>query len=599
MLLSRILSVLFILIYPGLAFTQTNVGYLQGNIVNSDDGKPYNTVNIIIKHDGDFRGAVSTNPEGFYRFSRGIKSNTYEVSLGIKGMGNIVVGDVLIKENETVVLNIMVSEDFLFADSDPLPKLNTESYSFIKENDFYKAIEEPLSTFSIDVDAASYGIVKQFINSKSSLPPQYILRIEELINYFDYDYPQPTGEHPFSIHTEMSDCPWNSKTKLVHIGLQGLNIPRRDLTRNNLVFLIDVSGSMQYENKLPLVQESLRLLVNKLKRNDRIAIVVYAGSSGLVLPSTPLTQKKQILSKIDQLTAGGFTAGSAGIELAYETALNNFIPEGNNRIILTTDGDFNVGPSSNAELVALIREKRELGIYLTVLGFGTGNYQDDKMEQLSNHGNGNYYYISDRSDAIKFLVEGLSGTLYTIAKDVKIQVEFNPAKVQSYRLIGYENRDLENQDFSDDDIDAGELGPGHTVTAIYEIIPVLTAADFKNNGTLIYQIITLTEDTNASNEVMTVKVRYKEPKEIESKLIVKRVTDEYISWSNTTDSYKFSSAVAMFGMILNGSKYIAQGNLGKVIYVANNSKGKDKQGYRQEFIQLAREAGHIAGKSFK
>ncbi len=348
---------------------------------------------------------------------------------------------------------------------------NTEAYDYIAESIFVSAAFDPVSTFSIDVDRASYSNIRRFIND-GQLPPEDAVRIEEMINYFTYDYPAPTSDHPFSVTAEMSVAPWNSLHKLVRIGIQGRKIDTEDLPPTNLVFLIDVSGSMQSANKLPLLKSSFRMLVGELRPEDRVALVVYAGAAGLVLPSTPGDSKDEILEAIEALEAGGSTAGGEGIKLAYEVARENYIEGGNNRVILATDGDFNVGASSDAEMVRLIEEMREDGTFLTVLGFGTGNIKDSKMEKLADHGNGNFAYIDNLMEARKVLVTEMGGTLLTIAKDVKIQVEFNPARVQAYRLIGYENRALRDEEFNDDTKDAGELGAGHSVTALYEVIPV-------------------------------------------------------------------------------------------------------------------------------
>jgi len=362
----------------------------------------------------------------------------------------------------------------------PRERLNTEEYDKIDENEFLDVLSNPQSTFSIDVDGASYSNARRFI-SNGEMPPIDAVRVEEFINYFTYDYENQSSEHPFSIHTEVSNCPWNPASKLLHIGLQGKRIATENLPNSNLVFLLDVSGSMNSPSKLPLLKSSFKLLLDNLTKKDRIAIVVYAGAAGLVLPSTSCSNKEEILEALNKLESGGSTAGGAGIELAYKIAKENFISEGNNRIILATDGDFNVGTSSNSELERLVEEKRKTGVYLSVLGFGSGNYKDSKMEKLADQGNGNYYYIDSMFEAKKVLVNEMGGTLLTIAKDVKIQIEFNPAKVSQYRLIGYENRALANKDFNDDKKDAGELGSGHSVTALYEIIPANPDKSGKKN----------------------------------------------------------------------------------------------------------------------
>jgi Ca-activated chloride channel homolog len=406
-------------------------------------------------------------------------------------------------------------------------RFNTENYNRIDDNPFHRVGNEPLSTFSIDVDTASYSNLRRFI-TQGELPPKDAVRIEEMINYFTYNYPQPKGERPFSVTTEVAAAPWNPQHKLVEVGLQGKRLESETLPPSNLVFLIDVSGSMDDPNKLPLVQQSLKLLVNKLRPEDRVSLVVYAGNAGLVLPATPGSQKSKILGAIARLEAGGSTAGGQGIELAYKIAKQNFLKSGNNRVILATDGDFNVGVSSDADLTRLIEQKRDQGIFLTVLGFGTGNYKDGKMEQLADKGNGNYAYIDTLLEAKKVLVNDLRGTLFTIAKDVKIQVEFNPAKVQAYRLIGYENRLLQNQDFNDDKKDAGDIGAGHSVTALYEIIPTGVKSDVKlpEVDPLRYQHSGETASNTADNELMQVKLRYKLPQDSTSQLITQTIPDD-------------------------------------------------------------------------
>ncbi|MCB9363763.1 MAG: von Willebrand factor type A domain-containing protein [Flavobacteriales bacterium] len=461
---------------------------------------------------------------------------------------------------------------------------NTESYSSISENDFKNVIASPLSTFSIDVDAASYSNMRRFITNGQN-PPADAVRIEEMINYFSYDYPQPKGEHPFSITTEMSDCPWNKNNKLIHIGLQGKKMDMSELPSSNLVFLLDVSGSMSSPNKLPLLKKSFNLLVNNLSENDRVAIVVYAGAAGLVLPSTPGNDKEKIMEALNNLNAGGSTAGGAGIKLAYKIAQENFIKEGNNRIILATDGDFNIGASSDGEMTRLIEEKRKSGVYLTCLGFGMGNYKDSKMETLADKGNGNYAYIDNILEAKKVLVTEMGGTMFTIAKDVKLQLEFNPEKIESYKLIGYENRLLNDEDFNDDTKDAGELGAGHTVTALYEVV-------LKGQGTapsvdpLRYQKLTELIPTPSTDEILTVKFRYKKPTEDKSNLIVNHLMDKPVALNKTSDNFRFSAAVAEFGLLLRNSKHKAEASFEKVLELAKNSKGKDEFGYRAEFIRL-------------
>ena len=464
------------------------------------------------------------------------------------------------------------------------PNFNSESYDQIVENVFLAVDANPLSTFSIDVDRASYSNIRRFI-SAGQRPPIDAVRIEEMINYFPYDYPAPDGEHPFSVITEVTDAPWNPMHKLVRIGIQGQQIDTEDLPPSNLVFLIDVSGSMQSPDKLALLKSSFRLLVNELRPEDRVAIAVYAGAAGLVLPSTPGSEKDAILDAIEALEAGGSTAGAAGIKLAYRVARENHIEGGNNRVILATDGDFNVGVSSNGELIRLIEEKRRQGTFLTVLGFGTGNLKDAKMEKLADHGNGNFAYIDNLMEARKVLVTEMGGTLLTIAKDVKIQVEFNPDRVQAYRLIGYENRLLANEDFNDDTKDAGELGAGHSVTALYEVIPVGVDSPFEIRGvdSLRYRTPGATRPVSASPELMYVKLRYKQPDADESRLIEHPVLDTRVEPSA---DFRFAAAVAGFGMILRDSEFRGELTLADVLELARGSMGEDVQGYRGEFVRL-------------
>ncbi|MBK5283867.1 MAG: von Willebrand factor type A domain-containing protein [Bacteroidia bacterium] len=469
-------------------------------------------------------------------------------------------------------------------------QFNTEQYDYIAENNFKSVKNNPLSTFSIDVDAASYSNMRRFINN-GSLPPVDAVRIEEMINYFTYRYPQPGNNVPFALYTESAPCPWNKDHRLAAVALQGKKISEENLPPANLVFLIDVSGSMMTANKLPLVKKSLGLLVNNLRQQDRVAITVYAGNAGLVLPSTSGANKERIMQAINALEAGGSTAGGAGIKLAYKVAKDNFSEEGNNRVILCTDGDFNVGVSSDGELTRMIEEKRGTGIFLSVLGFGTGNLKDSRMEKLADKGNGNYAYIDNIMEAKKVFVNEMGGTLMTIAKDVKIQVEFNPAKVREYKLIGYENRMLHSEDFNDDKKDAGEMGSGHIVTALYEIVPFDAPSVGTSIDALKYQsVIKEKSHSEFTDEMMTVKVRYKEPQGSVSKL-----TTRAVRWSNTTienmsENLKFASAVAEFGLILRNSPYKGKSNYNQVLNLARASKDKDEFGYRSEFIRLVEAA---------
>jgi len=464
---------------------------------------------------------------------------------------------------------------------------NREQYDEIVENQFIAVAADPLSTFSIDVDRASYSNMRRFILQDGQLPPRDAVRIEELVNYFPYDYAEPDGDDPLAIHTEVAPAPWKPQHQLVRIGLQARRIKVENLPPSNFVFLLDVSGSMMPSNKLPLVQSAMRLLVNQLRAKDRVAMVVYAGSAGLVLPSTPGDQKSKILDAIERLEAGGSTAGGEGIRRAYDEAVANFIRGGNNRVILATDGDFNIGPSSDAEMVQLIEEKRRTGVFLTVLGVGEGNLQAAKMEKLADKGNGNYAYLDNLGEAQKVLVHELGGTLYTVAKDVKIQVEWNPARVRAYRLIGYENRLLRNEDFADDKKDAGEVGSGHSVTALYEVVPVGVNTDvtIRMPDSLRYQRRDVQSTSAAGPELLFVKVRYKRPDGDESRLLSQPVLAE--AGQKPSVDFQFQAAVAEFGLLLRNSDFRGKADLGHVIAAAREARGRDPDGYRAEFVKLA------------
>ena len=414
-----------------------------------------------------------------------------------------------------------------------------------------------------------------------------------MINYFHYDYPQPTADAPFSINTELTSCPWNKKHQLMLIGLQGKKIPVENLPASNLVFLIDVSGSMEEENKLPLVKTSLKMLVDQIREQDHVALVVYAGNAGLVLPPTSGAEKNKIKAAIDRLEAGGSTAGGAGIKLAYETAKKSFQKEGNNRVILCTDGDFNVGESSDAGLETLIEGERKSGIFLTVLGYGMGNYKDNKMQILADKGNGNHAYIDGPSEAKKVLVNEFGGTLFTIAKDVKLQLEFNPTKVAAYRLIGYENRMLNKEDFNNDAKDAGELGSGHTVTALYEIVPVGVQNEFEEKVDLLKYVHNDAVKPYQSDELMTVKFRYKDPQGDVSKLIEHPVSAQPVKFESASENLRFAAAVAETGLILLKSEFKQNANLKDALRIAAGAIGRDKEGYRAEFLSLVGKANSL------
>lgn len=466
----------------------------------------------------------------------------------------------------------MDSEDGIF---------NTEEYNKITERGFVSALKEPLSTFSIDVDTASYSNVRRYLQNGLEVP-QDAVRIEEMVNYFRYDYPKPQGEEPFSVYTEISDCPWNEKSKLLLIGLRGKEIDISDMPPGNLVFLIDVSGSMEDYNKLPLVKKALVMLVENLRPQDRISIVTYAGGDSVVLEGVSGDKKLEITEAIEYLEAGGATAGARGIETAYEIAKKYFINNGNNRVILATDGDFNVGVSSEGELTRLIKKKRKEGVYLSVLGFGQGNIKDNKMEALADNGNGNYAYIDSDLEAKKVLVEEMGGTLLTIANDVKIQVEFNPEKVKEYRLVGYENRMLNNEDFHDDTKDAGEMGAGHRVTALYEIIPLAEGERVEEND-LKYQYSV----TKGSDEWLNVQIRYKDPGAELSRLLSFPVDEGQVN-SIMSDNLAFASAVAEFGLLLRDSEYKGNSSFENVYGRIANLPGIKEDPYKAEFMEMVK-----------
>ncbi|MCJ8155319.1 von Willebrand factor type A domain-containing protein [Chryseobacterium sp. SSA4.19] len=459
-----------------------------------------------------------------------------------------------------------------------------EEYNALIENPFESTKNQPLSTFSIDVDNASYSNIRRMINYGSTVDKDAV-RVEEMLNYFRYDYPQPENKQPFSINTEYSDAPWNPGHKLLKIGLQGKNIAMDDLPDSNIIFLIDVSGSMDESNKLPLLKTSLKVLVNQLRPQDKVGIVVYAGNAGMVLAPTSAAEKETITNALDHLQAGGSTAGGAGIELAYKLARENFIKGGNNRVVLATDGDFNVGASSAKDLETLIEEKRKTGIFLTCLGYGMSNYKDNRLETLADKGNGNYAYIDNLQEANKFLGKEFAGSMFAIAKDVKIQIEFNPKFVKSYRLIGYENRKLRNEDFTNDKIDAGELGSGHTVTALYEVIPAGISSVFAPKETQLKYSSTI-NPKNFGDELATIKFRYKKPDGDKSTELTKVVKNSGISLTQTSPDYRFAASVAWFGLVLRQSQLIKEKNLQKIEDLAKEGKNTDEEGYRSEFIRL-------------
>ena len=465
-------------------------------------------------------------------------------------------------------------------------EFNTEEYDYLPENDFLSPGSNPLSTFSIDVDNASYTNVRRYLEDGVK-PPVGAVRTEEFVNYFNYDYPTPSKDETFSVYTEVGDCPWNEENKLVHIGMKGYTMPIEDLPPSNLVFLIDISGSMDETNKLPLLKKSFKMMVDRLNEKDQVSIVTYAGDDRIALQSTSCKYKDKIKKAIDNLESGGSTNGAGGIERAYDIASENFLEDGNNRVILATDGDFNVGKSSDDEVTRLIEDKRDEGVFLTILGFGMGNYKDSKMESMADHGNGNYFYIDDLRESNRVLVNNLAGTLLTIAKDVKIQVEFNPELVKEYRLIGYENRKMNNEDFANDKKDAGELGAGHTVTAIYEIVPgKAEKIDLKFQNT----------KNKNKKELLWVNLRYKKPKGSKSKLIEIPVMANPLAWEKSTDDFKFSAAVAGFSLILRESKYINDFSYDDVLDICHEVVNMNHMD-RVEFMQLVENAKMITEAS--
>ncbi len=474
------------------------------------------------------------------------------------------------------------------------PVRNRESYNAMTENGFVATNNDPLSTFSIDVDTASYSNIRRFIN-QGDLPPVGAVRIEEMVNYFHYSYPEPAGKHPFSVTGEVGPCPWKKGHKLVRIGIKAKNIAKKNLPPSNLVFLVDVSGSMAAANKLPLLKKAMKMLVRQLDKDDRVSMVVYAGMDSVVLAPTTGSEQKKIMAAIDALGAGGSTHASSGIITAYKLAQQVYMPGGNNRIILASDGDFNVGITSRGELQRLIEEKRKSGIYLTVLGFGMGNYHDDTMEILADKGNGNYAYIDNLLEAKKVMVKEMSGTMFTLARDVKLQIEFNPVKVAAYRLIGYENRALADEDFNNDSKDAGEIGVGHTVTALYELIPA-GSNEVPSVDPLKYQKISKTTQTKYQDEIMTIKLRYKPLNSNKSVLLSKSVEDRETSLARTSDDFRFAASVAALGMILEHSPFSGDFDFKQVLTLAKEARGADDEGYRAEFIRLV-ETGDLLSKS--
>jgi Ca-activated chloride channel family protein len=622
-----------LLLIASASFSQVKTGILKGKITDKSTSNPIEAAKITITIEdkaitlkavtsktGEYE--IKDIPVGKYHFKvehksfqdfrrMGIQITASKTTTRNASMESSLAPEpILVEENEQLQVDaISIDKDYKVSrkmtasypvNSSPIspgyyhdtqPNHNTEAYDAVSENVFKSTQINPLSTFSVDVDAASYSNVRRFLLNGEK-PTKGAVRVEEMINYFNYDYEDPKDNTPFSIATEVGECPW-SNNKLVHLGLQGKRIDKSDLPPSNLVFLLDVSGSMNSANKLPLLKKSFNLLVNELSDRDKVSIVVYAGAAGMVLEPTKGSDGTKIMEALNKLSAGGSTAGGAGIELAYKTAQANFIDGGNNRVILATDGDFNIGMSSNSAMEELIVKKRESGIFLTCLGFGTGNYQDSKMELLADKGNGNYAYIDNLLEAKKVLVTEIGATLVTIAKDVKIQVEFNPSVIDSYRLIGYENRLLNDEDFNDDKKDAGEIGAGHSVTALYEIVLKGEGKSKVDVDPLKYQ--DKKNKTEYGNELLTVKFRYKAPDGDSSKLLERVMENKVQSEKELSNAYKFSAAVAEFGLLLTESENKGSASFDQVLSIAKSGLGKDKNGYRAEFIRLVDVAKVVYG----
>jgi Ca-activated chloride channel family protein len=615
--MKKLLAVAWIVILSSFTTIDSSTGTLSGVVIDNETGYPVANAKIVVYQSKTMVNESTSKSGGVFMFT--LPTGSYKLDVSAKGYEkeriNVYVGSnketkvkVTLKKSTEITEQIVLVEDecdmameetisfamrekkamgigmqtpsvsYMLASDATYVEHNTEEYDFISENIFKDALTNPLSTFSIDVDKASYANVRRFL-TQNQKPYKDAVRIEELINYFDYNYPQPTNGHPFSVTIEAGRSPWNESNQLVLVGLKGENINEKEIPTNNLVFLVDVSGSMSPANKLPLLKQAFKHLVDQLRPEDRVAIVVYAGAAGMVLESTPGTNKSKINAALEMLEAGGSTAGGAGIRLAYKVAQENFIHGGNNRVILASDGDFNVGVSSTSEMIKLIEEKRNSGVYLSILGFGMGNYKDGRMEQISNAGNGNYAYIDNIMEAKKVFGTELWGTLYTIANDVKIQVEFNPAKVKAYRLIGYENRVMNNEDFNNDKKDAGDIGCGHTVTALYEIVP----ADGETTGPNVDPLQYTQQNLTKSNDLMTVKIRYKTPGDDTSKLLAHRVE---AGKTKSTSNLMFASAVAEFGMLLRESEFKGSSSFASSLARAKSSKGDDEFGYKGDFVKM-------------
>jgi Ca-activated chloride channel family protein len=576
---------------------------LRGTVVCASQLKPLKGVLISVKSEGE---ASVTDKDGHYAIRRPSPGATIEFRLGgyrtqlVKYEGQQSLDIELNKGFERFEANgagyLQKSANVLHAPMGnvmrhrPLP---SESYASFAENRFVSPQLNPLSTFGIDVDAASYSNVRRFINQGQS-PPSAAVRIEEMINYFEYDYPAPENDEPLSISTELSTAPWNAEHKLLRIGLQAKKLDISKIPPSNLVLLVDVSGSMNAYNKLPLVKSSLKMLVNQLRPSDNVSIVSYAGSANIALEPTSGKNKRIILDAINRLQAGGSTAGGAGIKLAYDLAASRFIKKGNNRVIMATDGDFNTGQSSDMDMQKMIEEKRKSGIFLSVLGFGMGNYKDSKMELLADKGNGNYAYIDNISEGRKVLVTEFGGTLFTLAKDVKLQLEFNPSRVQAYRLIGYENRSLNAEDFNNDLKDAGDIGAGHSVTALYEIIPHGVKSRFVGSVDELKYQRDIPAGSDHADELVSVSLRYKAPNSNTSRLLKKTVGNEGVPLHNSSNDFRFSAAVAGYGMLLKKSEFVERYTFEMVADLANKAMSKDDDGFKSEFVRLVRASSLLA-----
>jgi Ca-activated chloride channel family protein len=595
------LRIFAIMILAAIMISFTGSRIITGKVLD-EQGIPIAGASVSVKGAAtgtitDLKGnfQISVNPEDKVLVFSFVGYATIEQKIGDRSIINVTMKPEVMELKEVMIVTGYENKMDMASKAAPMAAgavhgwrdFNTEGYASISENGYKNVKNNPLSTFSIDVDNASYSNIRRFINS-GQLPPADAVRIEEMINYFKYDYPEPGGEHPFSVSAELAVCPWNQKHQLLQVGLRGKSIDKSSLPSSNLVFLLDVSGSMSSPNKLPLLKSAFGLLVNELRAEDHVAIVVYAGAAGLVLESTPGNKKEVIMRAIDNLEAGGTTAGGAGLRLAYREAEKNFVKGGNNRIILATDGDFNVGESSNGGMERLVEEQRELGIFITVLGFGMGNIKDDKMEIIADKGNGNYSYIDNLQEARRVLVREFGGTLFTIAKDVKFQLEFNPVKVDSYRLIGYENRLLNDEDFNDDTKDAGEMGSGHMVTALYEIVPAGSGERIPSVDPLKYQASRNMQEEGYSDEVLTIKVRYKKPDGKTSMLLDKPVKDYGEEIEDASENLRFAAAVVEFGMILRESEFKGTSSLESAATLATSARGEDEEGYRAEMIRLIR-----------